>query len=343
MIAPRNLYFMLLYAWDCFREGELNFVGTDESPNLPTLLAKVLNVHTHRLMRQGLDRGYVDVTEEGRSIRGRLLMGEMAKRQTLKLRGTAICEFDELTLDILHNRILFETMIRLSKSPQVDRKIRHDVGLTARRFRFISRIHLTSDLFGRVQLSRSTSQYRLLMHICEMIFHELMPDTLGASSRFKSLAKDPVRMSKVFEVFLRNFYHRELSDYSVSGKRMSWEAQAKDEAHLAYIPIMETDITIRSPERVIVIDAKYYRKVLIPSRFEGEKIRTAHLYQLNTYLARVAEKEIALVPEGMLIYPQDVRPLDLQYSLLGRPIKIATVNLSAEWKEIHYRLLDLVR
>ncbi len=342
MIPPRNLYYMLLYGWGHFCEGELRLVGTDESPNLPTLLAKVLNFHSHRLMRQGLDRGYVDVKEEGRSIRGRLLMGDMAKRQTLKLRGTAVCEFDELTPDILHNQVLLETITRLSTSTRVDQAIRHDLGLTASRFREVSRIRLTSDLFGRVQLSRNTSQYRLLMHICEMVFHELMPDTVGSSSRFKALADDQVRMSAVFEEFLRNFYRLELSGCSVSAEELSWNAEAKEAAHLAYIPKMRTDITIRSPGRIQIIDAKYYKDVFASSYYGGEKVRSEHLYQLSTYLAHAAKKDRELLPEGILVYPQGHRPVDLRYSLLGMPIRLATVNLAADWQVIHNRLIALV-
>ena len=333
---------MLLYAWGCFREGEMQLVGSDESPNLPTLLAGVLNVHAHRLMRQGLDRGYVGVIEESRTIRGRLLLGEMAKRQTLKLRGTAVCEFDELTPDILHNQILFETLVRLSKSNRVARKVRHELGLTAGRFRDVSRVHLTADLFRRIQLSRNTAQYGLIMHICELIFHELMPDPVGAAVRFKSLAEDQVRMSALFEEFLRNFYRAELSGCTVSGTELSWEATAPAETDLAYLPRMLTDITIRSPERVLVIDAKYYQSVLETTRWGAEKLKPANLYQLNTYLSHVALAEPGVKHEGMLLYAETGEPLDLRYSLLGKPVRIATLNLGAEWQEIHDRLLQLV-
>ncbi|MDC0887356.1 hypothetical protein OAS19_06165 [Altererythrobacter sp.] len=334
---------MLLYAWGCFREGELQLVGSDESLNLATLLASVLNVHTHRLMRQGLDRGYVDVTEESRTIRGRLLLGEMAKRQTLALRGTAVCEFDELTPDILHNQILFETIVRLSKSSRVERKVRHELGLTANRFRDVSRINVTADLFRRVQLSRNTAQYGLLMHICELIFHELMPDTEGATGRFKSLAEDQIRMSTLFEEFLRNFYRAELSGCTVSGTELTWAATASSEADLAFLPKMLTDITVKYPDRVLVIDAKYYQSVLETTRWGAEKLKPQNLFQLNTYLSHVALAEPNLELQGMLLYAQTGEPLDLRYSLLGRPVRIATVNLGAEWQKIHEHLLQLAQ
>ena len=64
MIPPRNIYYMLLYAWGHFIPGEIQTVGSDESPNLPTLLAGILNARIHRLLRRGIDQGYVSSIED---------------------------------------------------------------------------------------------------------------------------------------------------------------------------------------------------------------------------------------------------------------------------------------
>ena len=57
MIPVRNLYFMLLYSWGYFRSLDVREVGVDESPDLPNLLASVLNNKTHRLLRKGRGGG----------------------------------------------------------------------------------------------------------------------------------------------------------------------------------------------------------------------------------------------------------------------------------------------
>lgn len=342
MIPARNLYYMLLYAWGHFRASDVRSVGDDDSPNLPSLLARVLVDRTHRLLRQGIDRGYLEIRDYTRRPRGRLCIDEMVKRQTLQ-RGLAVCEFDELTPDVLHNRILLETLIRLAGNYRVDRGLRHELMLTVKRMGGVSRVRLTSDLFRRVQLSRNTSQYGLLMHICELLFHELMPDAAGGPRRFQSLADDQARMSALFEEFLRRFYDRELVGAGVRAETMAWDAEAASISDLAHLPVMKTDITIRSPGRVTVVDAKYYSSHLVKNQFGGERLIPAHLYQLSTYLAHVHTRRPDLQVSGMLIYPQNGEPVNLNYMLLGRPVNVATVNLAGEWRDIHDRLLALVQ
>ena len=122
---------------------------------------------------------------------------------------------------------------------------------------------------------------------------------------------------------------------------MPWLAEAGDEADLAYLPIMKTDITLRSSARIIVADAKYYKETLARGRYDP-KVRSAHLYQLSTYLAHVRASELGREVSGLLIYPTVGQSLCLKYNLLGTSVTVATVDLSAEWPKIHTQLLGLI-
>ncbi|MBF9060729.1 hypothetical protein HKCCSP123_16230 [Rhodobacterales bacterium HKCCSP123] len=339
-IPVRNIYYLLLYAWGHFKSGGVRDVGVDESPDLPNLLGKVLNDGTHRLLRRGLDRGYIEVTEETRSPRGKLRLDVMTKQQTM-LRGFAVCDMDELTPDVLHNQVLKASLLSLAACADVEQALRHELLISARRMAGVSPIRLSADLFHRVQLSRNTSQYGFLMRVCELVFHALLPDEQGGGSKFQSILEDETRMSALFEDFLRNFYRSELSGYSVASEIMPWLAEADNEADLAYLPIMKTDITLRSGPRTIVADAKYYKEVLAGGRYDP-KVRSAHLYQLSTYLAHVCEKEPGQSLSGLLIYPTTGQSLRLQYRLLGTPVTVATVDLNAEWPDIHAELVELI-
>jgi len=339
-IPVRNIYFLLLYAWGHFKSGTVREVGSDQSPDLPNLLAKVLNVGSHRLLRRGLDRGYIEVTEETRSPRGKLRLDVMAKQQTM-LRGLAVCDLDELTADVLHNQILEASLLALSACSDVEKPLRHELQETARRMSGVAPIRLSAGIFRRVQLSRNTAQYGFLLRVCELVFHALMPDDNGGGSKFQDILEDETRMSALFEDFLRNFYRAELPGYSATSEIMSWSAEAEDMSNLAYLPIMKTDITLRSSQRTIVTDAKYYREILAGGRYDP-KVRSAHLYQLTTYLAHVRETEPLKEISGILIYPASTQSLRLKYRLLGAPVTVATVDLSAEWQQIHSELIALI-
>lgn len=339
-IPVRNIYYLLLYAWGHFESGGVRDVGADQSPDLPNLLSKVLNNGTHQLLRRGLDRGYIEVTEETRSPRGKLRLDVMAKQQTM-LRGFAVCDSDELTPDVLHNQVLKASLLSLATCADVVKDLRHELMASARRMGDVSPIRLSADLFHRVQLSRNTSQYGFLMRVCELVFHALLPDEKGGGSKFQSILEDETRMSALFEDFLRNFYRSELPGFSAASEIMPWLAEAEDEADLAYLPIMKTDITLRSSTRTIVADAKYYKEVLAGGRYDP-KVRSAHLYQLSTYVAHMREREPGHDLSGLLIYPSSGLSLRLNYRLLGTPVTVATVDLSAEWPEIHTELIGLI-
>lgn len=339
-IPVRNIYYLLLYAWGHFKSGGVRDVGADQSPDLPHLLGTVLNDGTHRLLRRGLDRGYIEVTEETRSPRGKLRLDVMTKQQTM-MRGFAVCDLDELTPDVLHNQILKASLLSLAACADVKKDLRHELMTSARRIAGVSQIRLSADLFHRVQLSRNTSQYGFLMRVCELVFHALLPDEKGGGSKFQSILEDEMRMSALFEDFLRNFYRSELQGYSAASEIMPWFAEAEDESDLAYLPIMRTDITLRSGTSTIVADAKYYKDILAGGRYDP-KVRSAHLYQLTTYLAHVREREPGQDLAGLLIYPTGGQSLRLNYRLLGTPVTVATVDLSAEWPEIHAELIELI-
>ncbi|TCS66642.1 5-methylcytosine-specific restriction enzyme subunit McrC [Primorskyibacter sedentarius] len=339
-IPVRNIYYLLLYAWGHFESGSVRAIGADESHDLPNLLGKALIEGTHPLLRRGLDRGYVEITEETRSPRGKLRIEVMAKQQTM-LRGFAVCDLDELTPDVLHNQILKGSLISLANCGDVEKSLRHELRETARRMVGVTPARLSGDVFRRVQLHRNTSQYGFLMRVCELVFHSLLPDEQGKNSKFQSILEDQVRMSALFEDFLRNFYRAELPGYSAASEIMSWRAEAAHEADLLFLPIMQTDITLRSGNRTIVADAKYYREALAGGRYDP-KVRSAHLYQLSTYLAHCRLKEPHQDLSGLLIYPAIKHELRLRYRLLGIPVLVATVDLSGEWRSIHDELLDLV-
>lgn len=339
-IPVRNIYYLLLYAWGYFKSGDVRDVGKDESPDLPNLLGKVMNDGAHRLLRRGLDRGYLGVTEETRSPRGKLRIDVMAKQQTM-LRGIAVCDLDDLTTDVLHNQVLRASLVLLANCSDLKKTLRHALLTSSKRMAGVSPIRLSSDLFHRVQLSRNTSQYSFLMRVCELAFHALMPDEQGSSSKFQNILEDETRMSTVFEDFLRNFYRSELPGYTAAAENMNWHAEAEDETDLAYLPIMKTDITLRSGNHTIVADAKYYRNML--TAWNGKpKVQSAHLYQLSAYLAHVRVQEPDQDVSGLLIYPANGKSLCLKYQLLGTPVTVATVDLSADWQDIHSELIGLI-
>lgn len=339
-IPIRNLYYLFLYAWGRFPGGAITDVGVDDSPDVPNLLARLLLSGVRRLIRRGLDRGYTATTDELAAPRGRLRLDRMVK-ETSVLRGTAICDIDELTHDVLLNQIVRATLLSVARNTDVEKATRHELAVLGQRFQNVADIRLTGGAFRRVAVSRNNREYAFLLRICEFLYWQQMTTQDGASTRFQSILENDVTMSAVFEEFLRNFYRLHRPEYRVRAEAPAWEVSGATEADLALLPRMMTDITMRNSERTIIIDAKFYRSTLARSSF-GERVRSQHLYQLTTYLQHENARNASGRIVGMLLYPRVDRELRLQYRLLGLPTIVATVDLQQDWKGIEGELHSIL-
>ncbi len=105
---------------------------------------------------------------------------------------------------------------------------------------------------------------------------------------------------------------------------------------------METDTSLISPTRKIIIETKYVAGALITGRYNKQKLRSSHLYQLASYLKNVGEGS-TVQPEGILLYPAvHETPTNLRYEVWGYRVSARTINLNRSWREIHADLLGLL-
>lgn len=339
-IPIQNLYYLLTYAWDHFIPGETADLAAEDCPDLANLFAKVLASGLTHLTRRGLDREYVPHTDELSRLRGRLRLMESERRLT-RQRGRMICDYDDLSHDVPHNQILRTTARRLLACPDLTADNRHALRLAADPLSHVSLIPLTAASFRRVQLHRNNRLYRFLLNLCELIHHKLLPDQQGGAHRLQDILRDEVVMHRLFEKFVRNFAARHCTGARVSAMGVAWQVSAEADA-LERLPGMVTDVTIEWPDRKLILDCKYYREAL-SSRWHKKKLDSGHLYQLTAYL-----QNQALVPgwervEGMLLYPAVGQDFDWQYQLLGREVRVATLNLDQPWPDIHARLLEVIQ
>jgi 5-methylcytosine-specific restriction enzyme subunit McrC len=342
-IPIRNVYYLLLYAWDRFTPKQQIEVGEDSSPDLPHLLARVLVERTRSLLRRGLDRGYEGCVEELASPRGRFLLADSVKRSS-SARGRLVCQFDELSADVVHNRILKAALGTFARSDAVEAPLRAELWEIGRKFDAITDVPFTRHLFKKLQLSRNISHYGLLMRICEMVLELMLPEERGQGSRFANILQNEERMSAIFEVFVRNFYKQELKTFTVASEVIAWDTGSDLVSHMNYLPSMLTDVTLRSPTHTIVIDTKFYGETLVSHLGGQKKVRSAHLYQLLSYLTNLANRKGPDEQvEGLLLYPcTDGNELRLEFQLVGHRVRACTIDLTQPWLKIHEEMMAIM-
>ena len=70
-IPIQNIYYLLCYAWNKLEESEIVNVNEIDSTELIDLFAKVLSNSCSRLLKQGLDRYYVEHEDVIMGIKGK--------------------------------------------------------------------------------------------------------------------------------------------------------------------------------------------------------------------------------------------------------------------------------
>ncbi len=343
-IPIHNIYYLLCYAWDQLEEGALVDVSHVESTELVDLMASVLLKGTRHLLRRGLEQAYDEISEELSGVRGRIDFTHSLKSMSFH-RGQAWCTFDTLSVDTASNQIIKATLKHLHDSPAINKQLKHELSRLHRELRDVSDVRLRWDLFRRVKLHSNKRFYRFLLNLCEFVFSESIVDENSGGHRFRDFMGSDKAMARLFETFLRNFYRHHLAGRGqrVSAPIIRWMAESASDPSLSKLPIMRTDIVLESAERVLIVDAKYY-KDLTQTYWDKETFRSGHLYQMLAYSQNYSRQEDGgRTVDAMLIYPAVGRQVRDWYQMLGHGIGICTVNLNQPWRDIEKELLALVQ
>jgi len=340
-IPIRNIYYLLCYAWNRLSEAEIVDVSGVDSNELADLFGTVLINGMNHLLRRGLDQSYQTLEAELSSIRGRIDI-DVSARRMLATHGKAYCHYDELSVNTLPNQIIKSTLRFLAGVPTLDRTLRGKLIAIYRSLHEIEDVQLNKFLFRRVQLHSNNRFYRFLLNICEMVQASWLVDEKTGQYKFRDFIRDDKAMARLFESFILNFYKLELKDSDVRKERIQWAAKSGTDPDLAFLPGMETDISIRDANRTLIIDAKYYSKTF-QSYYDKDTIHSANLYQLFTYLKNLEPRGgNDTTATGMLLYPVISKKLREKYEMSGHVINICTIDLSKDWRLIRDELLDLV-
>jgi len=340
-IPIANIYYLLCYAWDVLEERDsVAAVDALDSTDLVDLFARVLVNGSRRLLRRGLDRGYLPREDEIPAVRGKLLATPTLRRDLIR-RGRAACAWDELEYDTLPNRILKTTFERLRDADELDARTRADVHDLLRWLSPVQSIDLRAAHFRRVQLHRNNRIYAFLLHVCEFVLEHWIPAEKGGARRFSDFVREG--LPSLFECFVFNFFWHELPpEWHVSAPTIEWQRQSANKDAMEFLPRMETDVCLRSPDRAIILDTKFYANALKVSPHGAARLPAANLYQIFTYLRQRSSEAGWESAEGVLLYPRTTRDFTADFETHGHRIRALSLDLARPWQEIHTRLMEIV-
>lgn len=335
-IAIKNIYYIVLYAWDKVKDiSNKDEKNIEELENINDVIIELFLIEVSELVRRGISKDYINTVDQSKFIKGKINIPE-----SIKLIGTNfVCHFDEYSDDINLNQIIKTILIRIVKLKKTKENHQKKSRELLLYFSNVKEIQLDNMKFNNIIYNKLNKKYRYIIDLGILIYNNSIPTEKYGNYEFIDIMKNEEEMSIIFEEFLRKFYKLH-SNYKVNRRYYNWNLKPIENSNINLLPRMETDIELSLDNRKIIIDAKYYKNAF-SSRYEGRKLISNNIYQMNAYLMQNLDEYKNL--KGILIYPSNGYEIDESfYSDKGYYLEFKTINLNMEWKYIKKRLLEII-
>ncbi len=334
MIPVSNIYYMLSYCFRALQSDDFKKMGTEEFDNSADLCAAILEKGIEYQLKRGLGRQYIPQTEPLSTLHGKINISESLKTQSL-LKMQLVCDYDEFSVDFQMNRIIKTTVLYLLAS-DISKKRKQAL---RKLLPFLDEISVL-DLHAidwNFRYDRSNQTYRILMFICRLVIDGLLQSENSDGERLPTFIDDQ-SVSRLYEHFVLEYYKQEHKGLLVSAPQVAWDV---DDGFTDWLPIMQTDITLRDNTNTLIIDTKYYSSTM-QEQYGVKTVHSGNLYQLFSY---VKNQQASLDPaeppvSGMLLYAKTDEQLvpDFKYSIGGNSFEVRTLDLSGDFASIREQL-----
>ena len=348
-IPIRNVWLLLVYASKLARFRDRFDADLESSPDLPSLLARLLAFVVERRLRRNLSRAYQPRSAVLTRVRGRIDVLDTLAHDRLA-RGEVACRFEEQTVDTPRNRLVRTALVQLAAQVG-DAGLAHECRDLAR---LLTRLGVspgrpTRAALARAHIARRAAAARVMVTVAPLALALALPPAPAGKAGLSSLARDQLILHKVFEHAIAGFYEYELgrAGWEVWPQKIqSWPHEEPTPGMLTLLPKMQLDLrlTHAATGRRIVLDTKF-TDIVTAGHGGADRLKSAHLYQIYAYLRTQAVPGDGLSQgsEGLLLHPAIGCDVDEAVTLHRHRIRFATVDLASDSEAVRARLLALVR
>jgi 5-methylcytosine-specific restriction enzyme subunit McrC len=315
----RNVLMMMTSGAGLTEWSDADFLyGQDElTQGVAQLVLRSIEAAT----RRGLVHGYRETEDRLVTIRGRLLIGEVARRPWEA--APVPCRFEEFTADVLENRVLKACVEEIGGWP-LDPIVRRLVRTMLQRFEGVEASTAPLRDLASVQNQPTNAHYMGALQLCRL----LLKGTSALHSAGGTAANAfMVDMNTLFETWIGAELGRRLFP--------ALELQEQRWTKLSASPRvwMRPDLVIRSDDRdVYVADVKY--------KLTGSGLaRTSDYYQLLAYTTAMG------LDSGTLIYCQsdEATPREIVVVNGGKTLHCYPLSIAGSWSQIETALDGLAK
>ncbi|MFH1726866.1 MAG: 5-methylcytosine-specific restriction endonuclease system specificity protein McrC [Pseudomonadota bacterium] len=349
-IPVRNIWLLMLYASNLYRQQGSNQVAIDENPDkIADLVAEILCHQVEQRLFRNLTYGYQNKTGELTRIRGRI-DALFTESHRLMERGKICCKYDMLTVDTPRNQYIRAALDHIS-SLVFNKELSCKCCLLAKRLHNIgvSKSFPYGYSTSRERFNCNDAEDNKMVSAAELAFSLALPTEFFGRTLLPIPDKNIEWLRKLFEKGIGGFYSAVLdrSRWNVlTGKQFNWQICSKTNGMDKILPSMKTDIIIDNQDtgNRLIIDTKF-NEITTKGWYRTESLRNTYLYQMYTYLR--SQENIddpqSLATSGMLLHPSIDRDYDESVTIQGHLIRFCTVNLGLDAFKIKERLLHLLK
>lgn len=321
-----NLLSMLLIANDlAVWEADKTHLGDSASSNWLDILISLFCHSLTQQIRKGMARRYRTDEDDLHVVRGRLLLDEQLRRNSINRERLAV-EFDELDENHAVNQIFKLALTRMLRVAQTWR-VQQEVRELLMPFQDVTLREYHPSWVSRVSLDRLTRRFEFCLGLARLFLNGLSPDFSQGRHNSFALLFD---MNELFEKYIGKLLRRVTPHYGLELKlqhaRHYLLRDDKDPG--ANLFQIKPDIVIFSGENAVCIaDTKWKR---LSSTETKLGISQSDVYQMLTYASRYDCHHL------LLLYPFHrldgaSRPLQERFSYQGNgdiQLTVAQICLS---------------
>ena len=337
-IYIKNIYYMLSYSFQVLNENGYKKVKTERFENAADLLSEILAIGVSKQIKQGLVKDYIDVNEITSSVRGKINITDSINSQGF-IKKQLNCTYDEFSVNCELNQIIKSTITFLIKN-DIAIKQKKKLKSLLRYFTEVKLIDL-KNVNWKIRFDRNNQYYKMLINVCYLVVYGLILSEESGNVKIMDFFNEWV-LNRLYEKFILNYYKREHKKISTSAPHIQWQLDHGDDLML---PKMKTDVTLEYKNKILIIDAKFYKDNLAQN-FGKNRHHSGNLYQIFTYVknkeVELQEKDVEV--SGMLLYAKtnaEIQP-DSDYKMSGNKISVKTLDLNQEFKDIKEQLDNII-
>ena len=347
-IPVRNLWLLMLYASELYRELACNNIAIEENPDqIPDLVAEILCSQIDKRLARNLSYTYQQTSATINRVRGRIDL-LYTERHRLLDKGKVQCHFEKLTIDTPRNqyvRAAVDSLANIVSTSQMRHRCKclsltlDKLGVTKGK---PANYSLSTERFGRHDAAD-----KKMVTAAFLAFNIALPTERSGKHALVSPSKDIRWIRNLFEKGIAGFYSVVLDSAQwrvKAGTKLNWQIESKSSAIDTILPSMRTDITLENTtlNTRLIIDTKF-NAITKKGQYRDETLRSGYIYQIYAYVRSQENNDdpLSMTASGMLLHPSVGNTINESAVIQGHCIRFRTIDLSKSANSVRHELLKL--